>query len=346
MIEPRFRCWFQLRLTLAGIPRRAGGGIGQSLWCNFPTPSRANGKQACDSSPYRGPVPSPPNQIYLHFQARDSRVFSEVVGVRPLRRRAMHRAGTAIPESQAHHLQQHPFQRKLLQRMRQIGSEPCVESTAPESNGAGEFGLAMLRALSTHLFLNQRLHSAQLELASRSGAQAVELFAARQHFDYTDRDHVAELASWFASSPLEAMVHATPRCSSDREMGRKQAYTRSQRSFILEKARRIAAMDEIKRALETAESIPFRNLIVHLGERDDGWSLRSLLEYAETALGTPQGAPWGCPSARCSHPGRGGEPGGVKPTTRRRTWSKFWSWDTSNRSACVLTWAMPTLPPA
>jgi sugar phosphate isomerase/epimerase len=138
----------------------------------------------------------------------------------------------------------------------------------------------MLRALSTHLFLNQRLHSAQLELASRSGAQAVELFAARQHFDYADRDHVAELASWFASNPLKPWsVHAP--LFPDREMGR--AGAPAVNVLHPEKARRIAAMDEIKRTLETAESIPFRNLIVHLGERDDGWSLRSI-EYAQTAL--------------------------------------------------------------
>ena len=36
-----------------------------------------------------------------------------------------------------------------------------------------------------------------------------------------------------------------------------------------EKSRRIDAMDEIKRALEAAEHIPLRNLVVHLGERDD-----------------------------------------------------------------------------
>ena len=138
----------------------------------------------------------------------------------------------------------------------------------------------MLRALSTHLFLNQRLHSAQLELASRSGAQAVELFAARQHFDYTDRDHVAELASFFGSNPLEPWsVHAP--LFPDREMGR--AGAPAVNVLHPEKARRIAAMDEIKGTLETAESIPFRNLIVHLGERDDGWSLRSI-EYAQTAL--------------------------------------------------------------
>jgi sugar phosphate isomerase/epimerase len=50
-----------------------------------------------------------------------------------------------------------------------------------------------------------------------------------------------------------------------------------------EKARRIDAMDEIKRALETAEHIPFSTLILHLGERDDGWSPRSI-EYSITAL--------------------------------------------------------------
>jgi sugar phosphate isomerase/epimerase len=42
-------------------------------------------------------------------------------------------------------------------------------------------------------------------------------------------------------------------------------------------------MDEIKRALESAEQIPFRNLILHLGEREDGWSLRSI-EHAGAAL--------------------------------------------------------------
>ena len=33
------------------------------------------------------------------------------------------------------------------------------------------------------------------------------------------------------------------------------------------------AMDEIKRALEAAEYIPFKKLVVHLGEKYDSWSL-------------------------------------------------------------------------
>jgi len=42
-------------------------------------------------------------------------------------------------------------------------------------------------------------------------------------------------------------------------------------------------VDEIKRALEVAERIPIKNLVLHLGEKDDRWSPRSV-EYALTAL--------------------------------------------------------------
>jgi len=140
--------------------------------------------------------------------------------------------------------------------------------------------LAKLRVLSTHLYLNQRLHPGLLELAARSGAQAVEIFAARQHFDYASREHVAELAVWFRSNPLQAWSMHAP-LFPDREMGR--AGAPSVNLLHPEKSRRIAAMDEIKRALETAEHIPFRNLVVHLGERDDEWSPRSI-EFALTAL--------------------------------------------------------------
>lgn len=138
----------------------------------------------------------------------------------------------------------------------------------------------MLRVLSTHLFLKQRLHPGLLELADRSGAQAVEIFAARQHFDYTSREHVAELASWFRSNELQAVSMHAP-LFPDREMGR--AGAPAVNLLHPEKSRRIDAMDEIKRALETAESIHFRYLVMHLGEREDRWSLRTV-EYATTAL--------------------------------------------------------------
>jgi sugar phosphate isomerase/epimerase len=138
----------------------------------------------------------------------------------------------------------------------------------------------MLRVLSTHLFLNQRLHPGLLELAGRAGAEAVEIFAARQHFDYTSREHVGELAAWFGSNSVAPFSMHAPMFP-DREMGR--AGAPAVNVIHPEKSRRIDAMDEIKRALEAAERIPFKNLVLHLGERNDGWSLRTI-EYAETAL--------------------------------------------------------------
>lgn len=138
----------------------------------------------------------------------------------------------------------------------------------------------MLRVLSTHLFLNQRLHPGLLELAGRAGAQAVEIFAARQHFDYTQREDVRELSEWFRSNPLQPFSMHAP-LFPDREMGR--AGAPSVNVIHPEKSRRIDSMDEIKRALEAAEQIPFKNLIVHLGEREDTWSQRTI-DYALTAL--------------------------------------------------------------
>ncbi len=138
----------------------------------------------------------------------------------------------------------------------------------------------MQRVLSTHLFLNHRLHPGLLEFAARSGAEGVEIFAARQHFDYASRADVVELAGWFRSNTLQPFSMHAPMFP-DREMGR--AGAPAVNVLHPEKARRIDAMDEIKRALEAAELIPFTHLVMHLGERTDGWSQRSI-EYAQTAL--------------------------------------------------------------
>jgi sugar phosphate isomerase/epimerase len=42
-------------------------------------------------------------------------------------------------------------------------------------------------------------------------------------------------------------------------------------------------MDEVKRAIEAAEHIPLKHVVIHLGERDDTWSQRTI-EYSLTAL--------------------------------------------------------------
>ena len=50
-------------------------------------------------------------------------------------------------------------------------------------------------------------------MAARAGAQGIEIFAARQHFDYSSREHVMELAGWFASNPLEPFSMHAPALS-------------------------------------------------------------------------------------------------------------------------------------
>jgi sugar phosphate isomerase/epimerase len=173
-------------------------------------------------------------------------------------------------------LAQHRRNRKSLSECNNERSVRFVFCLKPER----EMPLAKLRVLSTHLFMHQRLRPELLELAGQSGAEAVEIFAARQHFDYTSSEDVAELAAWFRSNPIQAWSMHAP-LHSGRELGHSGAPSVS--LLHPEKERRIDAMDEIKRALQTAEQIPFQNLVVHLGEREDTWSPRTI-EYALIAL--------------------------------------------------------------
>ncbi len=138
----------------------------------------------------------------------------------------------------------------------------------------------MLKAISSHVFLRSRLHPGLLDTLKRTGAQGIELFAARQHFDYSERSTVREIADWFRSNPVAPFSMHAP-LYSDYEMGRGGGP--SVNVLHREKTRRIDAMDEIKRALETAEQIPFKFLILHLGDREDVWSEHAL-EYSLTAL--------------------------------------------------------------
>lgn len=78
----------------------------------------------------------------------------------------------------------------------------------------------MRKAMSTLVYAKERLHSGLLDGLVRGGAQAIEIFAARQHIDYANRrQHVKEIAEWFRNSgvPLHS-VHAP--MFSDYEMGR------------------------------------------------------------------------------------------------------------------------------
>ncbi len=138
----------------------------------------------------------------------------------------------------------------------------------------------MLRIISTHVFLRQRLHPGLLDLVTRGGVEGIELFAARQHFDYTDRSHVREISEWFQSSSVVPFSMHAP-LFPDMEMGRGGAPAVN--VIHPDKSHRIDAMDEVKRALEAAEQLPLKYLVLHLGEREDTWNARTL-EHSLSAI--------------------------------------------------------------
>jgi sugar phosphate isomerase/epimerase len=139
----------------------------------------------------------------------------------------------------------------------------------------------MLKAISTFVYVKERLHPGLLDGFVRSGAQAIEIFAARQHLDYANRkQHVREIADWFKGSgvPLHS-VHAP--LYADYEWGRAGAPPVNVAST--DRAGRIEAMDEIKRAIEVAEHIPFRFLIQHIGLPNETFDDRKF-ESAMTSI--------------------------------------------------------------
>ncbi|TLY35552.1 MAG: sugar phosphate isomerase/epimerase [Nitrospirae bacterium] len=117
-------------------------------------------------------------------------------------------------------------------------------------------------ALSTHLFVRERLNSHVLDRIVAAGLNRIEIFAARQHLDYRDGNQVRDVAEWFSDHGASLhSVHAP--LFADMNWGRLGGLAVSVAD--LEKRRRVESMDEIKRALEIAEAMPFRYLIVHLG---------------------------------------------------------------------------------
>ena len=139
----------------------------------------------------------------------------------------------------------------------------------------------MQKAMSTYVYVKERLHPGILDGLARGGAQTIEIFAARQHLDYANRkQHVREIADWFRSSgiPLNS-VHSP--LYADYEFGRAGAPPVNVAST--DRAARIEAMDEIKRALEIAEQIPFRFLIQHLGTGGESFDERKF-EAALTSV--------------------------------------------------------------
>jgi sugar phosphate isomerase/epimerase len=120
----------------------------------------------------------------------------------------------------------------------------------------------MRRILSTYRYVNQPLTASLLADISEAGMASVEIFCAPQHFSYRAPERVRELADALGEYRLELHALHSP---TERDMapGRESGVAIS--ICDTERIRRLDAMDEIKRALEVAESIPFKFLVQHLG---------------------------------------------------------------------------------
>jgi sugar phosphate isomerase/epimerase len=133
----------------------------------------------------------------------------------------------------------------------------------------------MQPGISTHIFLPERLTPGRLDTLRSAGAQAIEIFASRHHFDYTDRSALREFATWFRANPVAATMHM-PLFTPEDESAWSRHTAASLNLIDTSKSARIAAMDEVKRALETAEQVPIRSCVLHLGNKDDQWNTRAL----------------------------------------------------------------------
>ncbi|MEP7354975.1 MAG: TIM barrel protein [Acidobacteriota bacterium] len=139
----------------------------------------------------------------------------------------------------------------------------------------------MQRVLSTHLFVNHRLTTVWLDRIWDAGIPQVEIFCARQHLDYRDKAQIGELGYWFRDMPLKMNSLHSP-------MFTDEIWGRSGPQSVISiteplKAKRIDMVDEIKRAIEIAETVPFKYLIQHLGVSGEEFDERKV-DAAFTAL--------------------------------------------------------------
>jgi sugar phosphate isomerase/epimerase len=139
----------------------------------------------------------------------------------------------------------------------------------------------MEHVLSTHTFVNHRLTTFWLEKIWQAGVPAVEIFCARQHLDYRDKAQINELGHWFRDSELKIHSLHSPMYSDD-------MWGRSGPNSVINiteplKSKRMTMLDDIKRALDIADTIPFRYLIQHIGVKDEEYDEHKV-DSAFTAL--------------------------------------------------------------
>jgi sugar phosphate isomerase/epimerase len=121
----------------------------------------------------------------------------------------------------------------------------------------------MLQVLSTRLLGNHRLTTVWLNRIWDAHIPLIEFYCGRQHLDYRDKGQITELGHWFRDSKLKVYsAHSPVHNDAARGLSGPASYINITEPA---KAKRIQMVDEIKRAIEVTETIPFRYFIQHMG---------------------------------------------------------------------------------
>jgi sugar phosphate isomerase/epimerase len=119
----------------------------------------------------------------------------------------------------------------------------------------------MRRILSTYRYVNQPLAPGLLASIAQAEIPAIEIFCGAGHFGYASPQAVREFSGLLKEYGLKLQsLHApTERGSGDGRGGGVPISISDP-----ERIRRVDAVDEVKRALEVAETIPFTFLVQHM----------------------------------------------------------------------------------
>ena len=121
--------------------------------------------------------------------------------------------------------------------------------------------------ISTQVFGHEQLSVQLLGRLRSHGYRYIELFANRPHLDFHNRDLQKAVAHWFASNDLPPPSLHLP------FFERIDPAVKEWLSVVdREKRQRERAMDEIKRALEIADRLTLRHVVLHLGAPGDTFS--------------------------------------------------------------------------
>src|SRR5271155_1809086 len=119
----------------------------------------------------------------------------------------------------------------------------------------------MDQVFSTYRWVGQPLSLAHIGEIARAGIKNVEVFCASAHFNYGSPESVRDLSDWLHEHDvaLHSLHAPTERETSSGRGGTPISISDPERT------RRLDAVDEVKRAIDVAERIPFKYLVQHLG---------------------------------------------------------------------------------